>query len=73
MIVRLKNEVEYKGKMKNVDSYMNLIMTEAEELNEGKTVGKFARVILKRKQRTIHKIRRRNLIFKNDKKLSIYI
>jgi small nuclear ribonucleoprotein len=26
---------------------MNLIMTEAEELNEGKTVGKFARVILR--------------------------
>ena len=47
MIVRLKNEVEYKGKMKNVDSYMNLIMTEAEELSQGKTVGKFARVILR--------------------------
>ena len=47
VIVRLKNEVEYKGKMKNVDSYMNLIMSEAEELNEGKTVGKFGRVILR--------------------------
>ena len=47
VIVRLKNEVEYKGKMKNVDSYMNLIMTEAEELNGGKTVGKFGRVILR--------------------------
>ena len=43
VIVRLKNEVEYKGKMKNVDSYMNLIMTEAEELNECKTLEKFAR------------------------------
>ena len=32
--VRLKNEVEYKGKMDNVDSYMNLIMTDAEELHE---------------------------------------
>jgi small nuclear ribonucleoprotein len=47
VVVRLKNEVEYKGKMKNVDSYMNLIMTDAEELNQGKTVGKFARVILR--------------------------
>ena len=47
VIVRLKNEVEYKGKMKNVDSYMNLIMTEAEELNGGKVVGKFGRVILR--------------------------
>ena len=45
--VRLKNEVEYKGKMDNVDSYMNLIMTEAEELVGGKTVGKFARAILR--------------------------
>ena len=47
VIVRLKNEVEYKGKMFNVDSYMNLIMTDAEELHEGKIVGKFGRVILR--------------------------
>ena len=47
VVVRLKNEVEYRGKMKNVDSYMNLIMTDAEELNDGKIVGKFARVILR--------------------------
>ena len=45
--VRLKNEVEYKGKMDNVDSYMNLIMTDAEELRNGKTVEKFGRVILR--------------------------
>ncbi len=47
VIVRLKNEVEYKGRMFNVDSYMNLIMTDAEELHEGKIVGKFGRVILR--------------------------
>ena len=47
VIVRLKNEVEYKGKMFNVDSYMNLIMTDAEELHDGKIVGKFGRVILR--------------------------
>jgi len=35
VIVRLKNDVEYKGKMDNVDSYMNLIMTDAEELKDG--------------------------------------
>ena len=35
IVVRLKNEVEYKGKMENVDSYMNLIMTDAEELSKG--------------------------------------
>ncbi len=47
VIVRLKSEVEYKGKMENVDSYMNLIMTDAEEVNQGKTVGKFGRVIVR--------------------------
>jgi len=47
VIVRLKNEVEYKGKMKNVDSYMNLIMSDAEELTDGKIVGKFGRIILR--------------------------
>jgi len=35
VIVRLKNDVEYKGKIDNVDSYMNLIMTDAEELKDG--------------------------------------
>ncbi len=47
VIVRLKNDVEYKGKIDNVDSYMNLIMTDAEEVNQGKTVGKFGRVIVR--------------------------
>ena len=47
IIVRLKNEVEYKGKMDNVDSYMNLIMTDAEELSNGKPIGKFGRVIVR--------------------------
>ena len=47
VVVRLKNDVEYKGKMDNVDSYMNLIMTDAEELKDGKAVEKFGRVILR--------------------------
>ena len=45
--VRLKNEVEYKGKMDNVDSYMNLIMTDAEELHDGKTIANYGRVIVR--------------------------
>ena len=47
IVVRLKNEVEYKGKMENVDSFMNLIMTDAEDLSNGKPVGKFGRVIVR--------------------------
>ena len=45
--VRLKNETEYKGKMDNVDSYMNLIMTDAEEIRDGKVVANYGRVILR--------------------------
>ena len=47
IVVRLKNEVEYIGRMENVDSYMNLIMTDAEELSNGKPIGKFGRVIVR--------------------------
>ena len=45
--VRLKNDVEYKGKMDNVDSYMNLIMTDAEELHENKVIANYGRVIVR--------------------------
>ena len=45
--VRLKNDVEYKGKIVNVDSYMNLIMSDAEEVKDGKTVEKYGRIILR--------------------------
>ena len=45
--VRLKSEVEYKGKMSNVDSYMNLIMTDAEEIVDGKTIANYGRVIVR--------------------------
>lgn len=45
--IRLKNEIEYKGKMDNVDSYMNLIMTDAEEQQNGKTIANYGRVIVR--------------------------
>jgi len=45
--VRLKNEVEYKGKMDNVDSYMNLIMTDAEEFKDDKVIANYGRVIVR--------------------------
>ena len=47
VVVRLKNEVEYKGKMDNVDSYMNLIMTDAEEVHDNKVVANYGRVIVR--------------------------
>ena len=45
--VRLKNEVEYKGKMDNVDSYMNLIMTDAEEIRDDIVIANYGRVIVR--------------------------
>ncbi len=47
VVVRLKNETEYKGRMDSVDTYMNLIMTDAKELREGKPVANYARAILR--------------------------
>ena len=47
VVVRLKNEVEYRGRMDNVDSYMNLIMMDAEERQDGKTVASYGRVIVR--------------------------
>ena len=43
----LKNEVEYRGRISSVDSYMNLIMADAEEIVEGKTVASYGRAILR--------------------------
>ena len=43
----MKNDVEYIGKIINVDSYMNLIMADTEEINNGKPVEKFGQVIVR--------------------------
>ena len=45
--VRLKNEVEYKGRIENVDSYMNLIMTDAKERQRNRTIANYGRVIVR--------------------------
>ena len=45
--VSLKNEVEYRGKIDSVDSYMNLIMADAEEMVGGKAVASYGKVILR--------------------------
>ena len=47
VIVRLKNDVQYKGRMDNVDSYMNLIMTDAEEITDDKVIANYGRVIVR--------------------------
>ena len=45
--VRLKNETEYKGKMSNVDSYMNLILVDAEEFNGQTHLANYGKVVIR--------------------------
>ncbi|MDG6985695.1 MAG: ribonucleoprotein [Nitrososphaerota archaeon] len=45
--VRLKNEIEYKGKMSNVDPYMNVILTDAEESENGNKVANYGKVVIR--------------------------
>ena len=43
--MRLKNEIEYKGKMANVDPYMNVIIVDAEETENGSKVANYGKVV----------------------------
>jgi small nuclear ribonucleoprotein len=45
--VRLKSEVEYRGKMSNVDTYMNLILIDAEEFNESNVIANYGKVVIR--------------------------
>ena len=45
--VRLKNEIEYRGKMANVDPYMNVILTDAEESENGNKVANYGKVVIR--------------------------
>jgi small nuclear ribonucleoprotein len=45
--VRLKNELEYRGKMSNVDSFMNVILTDAEESEKGSKKANYGKVVIR--------------------------
>jgi small nuclear ribonucleoprotein len=45
--VRLKNEIEYRGKMLNVDPYMNVILLDAEETENGAKVANYGKVVIR--------------------------
>ncbi len=45
--IRLKNEVEYRGKVANVDPYMNLILVDAEEFENGKLSANYGKVVIR--------------------------
>lgn len=43
----MKNEIEYKGKMSNVDPYMNVILVDAEETENGAKVANYGKVVIR--------------------------
>ena len=45
--VRLKNEIEYKGKLSNVDPYMNVILMDAEETESGSKKANYGKVVIR--------------------------
>jgi len=45
--VRLKNDLEYRGRMSNVDSYMNVILTDAEESENGTKKANYGKVVIR--------------------------
>ncbi len=47
IIVKLKNGVEYKGRMVKCDSYMNIIMSGASEFYEAKIIANYGDVFIR--------------------------
>ena len=45
--VKLKNEIEYRGKMSNVDPYMNVILVDAEESENGAKKANYGKVVIR--------------------------
>jgi small nuclear ribonucleoprotein len=45
--VKLKSEIEYKGKMSNVDPYMNVILVDAEEYENGALHANYGKVVIR--------------------------
>ncbi|MHA1129409.1 MAG: U6 snRNA-associated Sm-like protein LSm6 [Candidatus Helarchaeota archaeon] len=47
VLVRLKDGHEYTGRLIETDAYMNLVLTEAEELDKGEAVARFGEVFIR--------------------------
>jgi small nuclear ribonucleoprotein len=45
--VRLKSDIEYSGKMSNVDPYMNVILVDAEESENGSKIANYGKVVIR--------------------------
>lgn len=47
IIVKLKNNVEYRGRMVRCDNYMNILLEGAEELQNSKPVANYGSVFIR--------------------------
>jgi small nuclear ribonucleoprotein len=45
--VRLKMDIEYRGKMSNVDPYMNVILVDATEYSGGNPSANYGKVVIR--------------------------
>ena len=47
ILVRLKTGHEYIGRLIETDAYMNLVLSEAEELEDGESVARFGEIFIR--------------------------
>ncbi|MFH1328561.1 MAG: U6 snRNA-associated Sm-like protein LSm6 [Candidatus Bathyarchaeota archaeon] len=47
VIVRLKSDVEYRGRLTQCDSYMNLILDDAAEYSSGEPTAKYGNLFIR--------------------------
>ncbi len=47
VLIKLKDGKEYRGRLKEIDVYMNLVLEGAEELEDGKPTSKFGEVLIR--------------------------
>lgn len=47
IILRLKDGTEYKGLLKEIDTYMNMILKDATEIMDGSPVAKYSEIFIR--------------------------
>lgn len=47
ILIRLKDGTEYRGRMKEVDSYMNMIIEDAKEVIDGNVTAKYSEIFIR--------------------------
>ncbi|MHA1819478.1 MAG: U6 snRNA-associated Sm-like protein LSm6 [Promethearchaeota archaeon] len=47
ILIRLKDSTEYKGRLKEADAYMNLIIEDAKEIVDGNITAKYSEIFIR--------------------------